>query len=462
MNKTKKFAAFAAAAILTLSSIAFAACAPDDKPDTPPSENVAGTYTITYTTQEISGNVRHAGYVTALGGQEKNTIVLKEDGTYEYTKLLTNDTSLIPAASAENTAKAANAVTMRAAIALSASRAADVLFSWEPANEGDNKGTCELDFNADGTFRFLYPAYNIEETGTWAWKSWNMSLTYSDGEKIEIPMDSNSHELKFTYVARKSSMLKQTFACASSVWGTALGSSGSYTPVEGGETEELAVSHYYTGTATRQTSEGAEYQVTLHLFLLSDGRGYAEEQSDSSAQGSVVAWTEEDGVITVSGDDASATVSDGKITWNEIEATESGNIPADFVDADWDSLIEEAQKPAATGPFVLRYLFTGTYTADGTTITLNPAETCVWSEDWGRLQAHGFTNVSGTEEDELVYSKGPTGYKFLVMDHFSSPFLFAPTIKDDNIPDVTYNYAVKIIVDKARGSFTYSTESNFD
>ena len=454
MKRTKKFAAFATAAVLTLSSIAFAACAPDGEPETPSVGDVAGTYTITYTTQEISGNVRHAGYVTALGGQEKNTIVLKEDGTYEYTKLLTNDTSLIPVS--------ASAVTLRSAVALSASRAAGVLFSWEPANEGDNKGTCELDFNADGTFRFLYPAYKIEETGTWTWKSWNMALTYSDGEKIEIPMDSNSHEFKFTYVARKSSMLKQTFACASSVWGTALGSSGSYTPVESGETEALAVSHYYTGTATRQTSEGSDYQVTLHLFLLSDGRAYAEVQSDTSAQKSVVEWTEENGVITVSGDDVSATVSDGKISWEAIEASESESIPADFADADWDALIEETQQPAATGPFVLNYLFTGTYTADGTTITLNPADTCVWSEDWGRLQDHGFTNVSGTEEDELVYSKGPTGYKFLVMDHFSSPFLFAPTIKDDNIPDVTYNYAVKIIVDKASGSFTYSTESNFD
>lgn len=460
MNKAKRFAAFAAAAVLSLSCIAFAACANGDEEGNKGSigggsaADVAGTYTISYTTQEISGNVRHAGYVTALGGQETNTVVLKEDGTYEYTKLLTNDTSLLPSA--------ADAAVMREAVAASSARTADVLFSWEPANEGDNKGTCELDFKADGTFRFFYPAYNIEETGTWVWKSWNMSLIYSDGEEIEIPMDAESHAFKFTYVARKSSMLTQTFACASSVWGTALGSSGSYTPVEGGEEEEISVSHYYTGTVTRQTSEGADYQTTLHLFLLSDGRAYAEVQSDASAQKSVAEWSEKNGTITVSGDGASATVADGKITWEEIEATESSNIPADFADADWETLIEEAQKPAATGPFVLNYVFTGTYTAEGTTVTLNPAQTCVWSEDWGSLQNYGFTNVSGTEEDELVYSKGPTGYKFLVMDHFSSPFLFAPTIKDDNIPDATYNYAVKIVVDKTAGTFVYSTESNFD
>lgn len=458
MNKIKKLSILAVLSALAVAGGAFAGCAPKE-PDPNSSEgaDVAGTYTITYTTQQISGNVRHSGYVTAMGGQEKNTIVLKKDGTYEYTKLLTNDTTLIPAATAE-TAASVFALNVQAEAADE-----DVLFSWRPANDGENPGTCELDFNKDGTFRFSFPSYGIVEVGTWTWKSWNMTLTYSDGESVEIPMDATSHEFKFTYIARKSSMLTQTFACASSVWGVALGTSGSYTPEADEQPDEkLSVSHYYTGTATRQTSSGADYQATLHMFLLSDGTVYAEVQSDASSQKSVGEWTEEGGTITVTVEDAVATVADGKIKWDDIEAVASSDIPSDFADVDWEKLIEDAQAPAASGPFVLTYVFEGTYTVEGTTVTLNSAQSCTWSEDWGRLVDLGFTSVSGTEEDELVYSKGPTGYKFLVMDHFSSPFLFAPTIKDDNIPDVTYNYAVKIVVDKDTGSFTYSTESNFD
>ncbi|OLA21927.1 MAG: hypothetical protein BHW29_09665 [Faecalibacterium sp. CAG:74_58_120] len=41
-----------------------------------------------YTLDEITSNTFHNGFVTALGAVEGNTLVLKDDGTYVYTKEL--------------------------------------------------------------------------------------------------------------------------------------------------------------------------------------------------------------------------------------------------------------------------------------------------------------------------------------------------------------------------------------
>lgn len=43
-----------------------------------------------YTLDEITSNTFHNGFVTALGAVEGNTLVLKDDGTYVYTKELHN------------------------------------------------------------------------------------------------------------------------------------------------------------------------------------------------------------------------------------------------------------------------------------------------------------------------------------------------------------------------------------
>lgn len=46
------------------------------------------TLTKSYTTEDLVSNTFHNGFVTALGMTGENTIVLKDDGTYEYTKRL--------------------------------------------------------------------------------------------------------------------------------------------------------------------------------------------------------------------------------------------------------------------------------------------------------------------------------------------------------------------------------------
>ena len=69
----KKFAALLIALVLTLSCVAALADA---------------TYTIFYTTQDLAGVTDMNGFVSGSAMTEANTLVLKDDGTYEYTKLL--------------------------------------------------------------------------------------------------------------------------------------------------------------------------------------------------------------------------------------------------------------------------------------------------------------------------------------------------------------------------------------
>lgn len=45
-------------------------------------------YTRTFTAEELAGTTDMNGFVSALALTELNTIVLKDDGTYEYTKLM--------------------------------------------------------------------------------------------------------------------------------------------------------------------------------------------------------------------------------------------------------------------------------------------------------------------------------------------------------------------------------------
>ena len=45
-------------------------------------------YTKEFTTEELTSNTFHNGFVTALGGREVNTLTLKDDGTYVYVKEL--------------------------------------------------------------------------------------------------------------------------------------------------------------------------------------------------------------------------------------------------------------------------------------------------------------------------------------------------------------------------------------
>ena len=46
------------------------------------------TLTKVYKTEDLVSNTFHNGFVTAIGMTGENTVVLKDDGTYEYTKRL--------------------------------------------------------------------------------------------------------------------------------------------------------------------------------------------------------------------------------------------------------------------------------------------------------------------------------------------------------------------------------------
>ena len=147
MNSIKRHLTICLALIMAMSLLCSAAFADS-------------VYSVTYGTQDISGNVRHTGYVTAQGCQEKNTLELKADGTYVYTKLLTyvddilNGSAPVPefeVAGAEAEAPAEEALA-------GATADGNLLFSWDPNNEGDSKGSCTLDFYDNGAYVFASPA----------------------------------------------------------------------------------------------------------------------------------------------------------------------------------------------------------------------------------------------------------------------------------------------------------------
>lgn len=57
----------------------------------------SGTYTAYFSTGEMSGSCAHSGFIAGVKASEKNTLVLNEDGTYEYTKFVGNfDENLEP------------------------------------------------------------------------------------------------------------------------------------------------------------------------------------------------------------------------------------------------------------------------------------------------------------------------------------------------------------------------------
>ena len=52
------------------------------------SASAGSVYTKEFTTEEITQNTFHNGFVTALGAREINTLTLNDDGSYEYVKEL--------------------------------------------------------------------------------------------------------------------------------------------------------------------------------------------------------------------------------------------------------------------------------------------------------------------------------------------------------------------------------------
>ena len=56
--------------------------------DAAPAEEEGTAYTHAFTAEELAGTTDMNGFVSALALTELNTVILKDDGTYEYTKLM--------------------------------------------------------------------------------------------------------------------------------------------------------------------------------------------------------------------------------------------------------------------------------------------------------------------------------------------------------------------------------------
>ncbi len=442
MKNGKKLAAFALTAAMAVSSVcALTACGGTEPSDG--GTDVTGTYGITYGNSEISGNIRHTGYITSGGSAyETNTLVLKSDKTYEYTKYV----SSAPATAA-----------LTSAVEAQADEQVDpnLLFSFASAGDGN----CALDCNKDGTYKFTFKTMNMTESGTWTWSGWTFKVKKPSGTEITATMNQETRALEVHYVADAGGgQLNHDFTCASSVWGAAFGGQGDYTPTESTDPgDATAAVMYYTG-AGQKTGGGVSYDVTLHIFMLSNGKVYAVEKTETNATASVGSYTADGSTVTVKLGNETQTGEAGraKLTFGGIETSFSTAIPDEYKNVDWDKLVQDAEKPAPTGPVKISYVFTGTYTNNGNIVTLAPATGCTWSEDWGSFQNHGFTNCSGTANDR-VYPKGATGEWYLPLDHFGGQYYMAV----NSATTVTTNTAVKVEV-KSDGTMKYIVESAFD
>lgn len=100
------------------------------------------------------------------------------------------------------------------------------LFAW-------TGGFTELVFNADGTYKFSYAKMGLEESGTWKWENWTLTVTDPNGTEMTGAIDSeNNNTLTLHYVAAANDQLADDFTVGSDVWGPALGATGTYAPAE--------------------------------------------------------------------------------------------------------------------------------------------------------------------------------------------------------------------------------------
>ncbi len=98
------------------------------------------------------------------------------------------------------------------------------LFAWTSDSEN-----YLLTFNSDCTYVFEFKTASLIENGTWSFENWEMKIKNSKDEEIAATLDSTTHTFSLNYVSGISDLVKKTFTVESSVWGPALGSSGSYT-----------------------------------------------------------------------------------------------------------------------------------------------------------------------------------------------------------------------------------------
>jgi hypothetical protein len=439
MKRVKKLAAFiAVAAVATAGVTALAACGGDS------GNGVVGTYKVDYSSANISGNVEMNGYLVALQCTETNTLVLKDDSTYEYTKYLIQhkDTSGYTSAASYEVAPMAETVDE------------NILFSWTSAGDG----ACTLDFNKDGTYKFVYTTMSMTETGTWKWDNWAMTLTQSNENEITVTMDSETHALSVHYVAvAGGGALYHDFTCSSDVWGGALGGSGSYTPVN---TDILfSWTSAGDGACTLDFNKDGTYKFVYTTMGLTETGTWTWENWSMKIKQS------NDNEISVTMDSEThalnvhyVAVAGGGALNHEFTCSSDvwggalgGSGSYTPVEGGGNQGDENQGETTTSGSTTLEitYVFKGTYTYEGDTVTLNPATSCAWKEDWGALRAYGFLDCSGTEVDKVVRSTAygendPLGY-------FGGIYFYS-----------SGNVAVKVKLIKGSNTFEYIEESVFD
>lgn len=98
----------------------------------------------------------------------------------------------------------------------------------------------------------------------------------------------------------------------------------------------------------------------------------------------------------------------------------------------------------------MKYIFTGTYTYDGNTVTLSAPTDVEWTENWSHFTNYGFVNTQGkySEGDTTVNCK--TG-EAVDGSHDPRNFFNGPYYVDS-----TSNTSQTVTVDTENGTFSYS------
>lgn len=99
----------------------------------------------------------------------------------------------------------------------------ELLFSFKSDSEN-----YLLDFNKDGTYKFMFKTAGLEEEGTWEWKNWTLTIINKNGKSTVATRDADTNTLTIEFVAAINDKVKRTFTCESSVWGVAFGGKGDY------------------------------------------------------------------------------------------------------------------------------------------------------------------------------------------------------------------------------------------
>ena len=82
-------------------------------------------------------------------------------------------------------------------------------------------GYTTLDLYDNGTYQFTFEKYGLQETGTWKFENYKLTLIQSNGNEIAASLD-EAYNMSLEYVAEANDQLKDTYTAERGVWGPAL------------------------------------------------------------------------------------------------------------------------------------------------------------------------------------------------------------------------------------------------